>query len=101
MKNISYALIGGGVMGLEHIRYVDKINNATIDMIIEPDKVQRSMCQEHIPNVEFNSLESLHFKDDIDGVIVCTPNHTHFDILRFLFKIIMFFMMIKLLMMHL
>ena len=86
MKNISYALIGGGVMGLEHIRYVNKINNATIDMIIEPNKVQRSMCQEHIPNVEFNSLESLNFKDDIDGVIVCTPNHTHFDILRFLFK---------------
>ena len=85
MRKISYALIGGGMMGLEHIRYVKKVPNARIQTIVEPNALQRSQCQKEIPDVEFTSLNSLKHRDDINAAIICTPNYTHFEILTFLF----------------
>ena len=85
MRKISYALIGGGMMGLEHIRYVKKVPNARIQTIVEPNALQRSQCQKEIPDVEFTPLNSLKHRDDIDAAIICTPNYTHFEILTFLF----------------
>jgi len=86
MTNITYGLIGGGMMGLEHIRYVNKIENAIIKIIVEPNKSQRQICKKEIPDVEFCSLEYLVSREDIDAVIISTPNHTHFEILKFLLK---------------
>ncbi len=86
MADISYGLIGGGVMGLEHIRYVNKMNHADIVSVVEPNKLQRNLCKKEIPSAEFMSLENLLVSKNIDAVIVSTPNHTHFEILKLLFK---------------
>ena len=86
MTKIRYGLIGGGMMGLEHIRYLKKIDNAVIKIIVEPNELQRKLCRKELPNVKFVPIEYLASNDTIDAVIISTPNYTHFNILKFIIE---------------
>ena len=88
MNKISYAIIGCGSMGMEHIRNIALIENAEVT----------ALCDNYNQSIN-NSLEILNkkvptFKNHIelinanvaDAYIIATPNFSHFEILKDLIK---------------
>ena len=86
VRLLKYAIVGSGMMGLEHIR----------NLIEMPDIQIVGVCDPHTPSLEkarraLNRMEGVrYFASHIemlnhcqaDIVVIATPNHTHFDIAK-------------------
>ena len=83
-----WGVIGTGMMGCEHIANIVKLENAEVAAIADP--VERSigwgrkMAERDVP--AFSDARTMIEKVDLDGVIVCTPNHTHTGVLDSIFE---------------
>ena len=81
-------IIGAGMMGREHLRVAQLLGRARIAGIHDthPQSVRlaadeyRHRCGEGLPI--FNSLPDACASASVDAVIICTPNHTHRQILE-------------------
>ena len=83
---LKYAIIGSGMMGLEHIR----------NLVEMPDVRIVGVCDPHTPSLEkarrvLNRMEGVRYFTnhlemlghcDADVVVIATPNHTHFNIAK-------------------
>ena len=80
--------IGTGTMGQEHIRVTDFEGRATINGVFDPEplSVENAKAAHALHSDEplkvFSSLEEACADPDADGLIICTPNHTHIDVVR-------------------
>lgn len=82
------AVIGTGTMGQEHMRVATLLGRAQIHGIY--DRSAHSMAVASEQYATYSKAKLLQYKDiaatcndpDVDGVIICTPNFTHFDVLR-------------------
>ena len=88
--SIRYGIIGTGMMGCEHIRNLMQIEGAEVTAIADISEESRNWgvnaCTgEFLPKV-FNNYEELLACDDVDAVVVATPNFTHIDVMREIFK---------------
>ena len=87
---LNYGIIGTGMMGCEHIRNLKKIPNVDVVAIADPNKMSREWakqtCGETFDPVLYASYEELLSKDNIDVVVVASPNHTHIDVMRKIFE---------------
>jgi predicted dehydrogenase len=87
---LNYGIIGTGMMGCEHIRNLKKIPNVDIVAIADPNMRSREWakqtCGETFDPVLYASYEELLSKDNIDVVVVASPNHTHIDVMRKIFE---------------
>jgi myo-inositol 2-dehydrogenase/D-chiro-inositol 1-dehydrogenase len=84
-KVLNYAIIGTGAMGLEHIRNLKLIANTKVVAIADGDARAREEASELLEAGTFACLsnwEDLLLLDNVDAVIVATPNYTHVDLLR-------------------
>lgn len=87
-KILNYAMIGCGMMGQEHIRNIQLLDNTRIAAIYEPDGGMRTKAQELVPDVQFEpSLEALLARTDLDCFVIVSPNYTHIDQLKQIAKI--------------
>ena len=88
MKNIKYGIIGTGVMGREHIRNIELIDNAQVVAICDGHKNSINSSLEILNNkVEvFESHKDLMSANIVDAYIIATPNFTHIDVLKDLVK---------------
>ena len=85
---VRYGLIGAGMMGCEHILNLAKIPQAEVVAIAEPNGTPRgwaeACCGERFTPRWFDShtdmLEAC--ADDLDVIVIATPNMTHIDVLR-------------------
>ena len=76
---LKYGLLGGGMMGQEHIQNVALIPDAEVTAIAEPNQEMQSRCLGLVPNAAMtNSLDEL-LKEDIDALVIATPNFQHAD----------------------
>ena len=80
--------IGAGTMGQEHIRVTDFEGRATIHGVYDPEKLSvenaksaHSTYSEE-PLTVYESVEAACSDPAVDGIIICTPNHTHIDVVR-------------------
>ena len=88
MKKIKYGIIGSGVMGREHIRNIEIIDNAQVVALCDNHK-QSINCGLEIINNEvevFDNHKDLISANIVDAYIIATPNFTHIGILRELIK---------------
>jgi predicted dehydrogenase len=83
---LKYAIVGSGMMGLEHIR----------NLVEMPDVRIVGVCDPHTPSLEkarraLNRMEGVRYfashKEMLvhcqaDVVVIATPNHTHFEIVK-------------------
>ena len=81
MKMLKIGLIGGGKIAEgAHLPAIFKSKQAELAVIVERDAERADYLQRvlgiHAPQV--GSLTE--WKNALDGVIVCTPNHTHVDL---------------------
>lgn len=80
---IRYGLIGAGLMGREHIRNIQLLDDACISAIADPDDPMRERATNLAgPTTQsFTSYHQLLEVDDFDAIVIATPNHTHAQVL--------------------
>lgn len=75
---LRYGMIGCGMMGQEHIRNIQLLDDTKVTAIIEPDASMREMAQALVPDVVFeNTIEDLLARDDVDCLVIVSPNYQH------------------------
>lgn len=92
MKTLHYAIIGTGMMGQEHIRNLALVRDigkipVTVTIIVDPDDAMRESALElahSLGNTQARAFRSPDQAplDTVDAIIVVSPNHTHYGIIR-------------------
>lgn len=84
MSVLNLIVVGYGGIGPRHCQSVDACIHTNLFAIIEasPTPERRHLAQSKFPNTcVFESIqECIDSGVQIDGAIVCTPNHTHFKV---------------------
>ena len=88
---IRYGIIGTGMMGCEHILNLGHIDDAVVVAISDPNAPSLEMAQACIdvgPSGRrserlgvYSDHAQLLARDDLDAVVIASPNHTHADVL--------------------
>ena len=75
-----YGIIGCGMMGQEHLRNINLINDAIAYAIYEPNINMQEMAKKLAPNAKFyDSLDKILSDENIDCWLIVSPNHLHMD----------------------
>ena len=80
-------VIGTGTMGQEHMYVATLLGRARIHGIYDSCAHSMDITQDNFkrycndPLMRYGSLQEACTDPDIDAIMICTPNHTHFDIL--------------------
>ena len=83
MTKLRYGIIGCGMMGQEHIKNIQLLEDTEIVAIFEPDAGMRTIAQSLVQHVQFeDSVEKLLKRGDIDCLVIVSPNYTHAEQLR-------------------
>ena len=72
---VNYAVIGVGYFGADLARIMNETENAKVTVVYDPDngdEIAKELDCDHAP-----SLEAAVSRDDVDCVIVATPNYLH------------------------
>ena len=87
---LNYGIIGTGMMGCEHIRNLKKIPDVSIVAIADPNEESRTWarkaCEDKFKIRLYEDYIELLAEKDIDVIVVASPNFTHIEIMRELFK---------------
>ena len=75
MKTVGYAIVGTGYFGAELGRIMKEQEGAKIVAVLDPENGQ-TIADELGCDVE-RDLDTLYSRDDVDAVIVATPNYLH------------------------
>ena len=85
----TFNVIGTGINGMEHMRVTHLEGRAKIKGIYDPNPksvesaqrlFSRSYPEESL--TVYDSLEAASDDPQVDGLIICTPNYTHIDVVR-------------------
>lgn len=88
MHMTRYGLIGCGMMGQEHIRNIQLLENAEIIAVFEPDCEMRKASQLLVPNArQVDSVEALLAVEELNCLVICSPNFTHINHLQTIARI--------------
>ena len=84
-----FNVIGSGMMGMEHMRITVMEGRGGIHGIYDPNprsvETAKSMYAMHFPGLPlatYGSLEEACNDPAVDGLIICTPNFSHHEILK-------------------
>jgi len=76
-------MIGCGMMGQEHIRNIALLDGAAVTAIYEPNPEMLTLARALVPDARVaDTLISLVTGEDIDCLVICSPNFVHVDQLR-------------------
>ncbi len=75
MKSIGYAIVGSGYFGAELGRIMNEEEGARIVAVLDPDNAV-AVAEELGCDVE-TDLDVLYSREDVDAVIIATPNYLH------------------------
>jgi len=79
-----YGIIGSGLMGQEHIRFLNRMDGVAVTAVADPDPGMRDEAARLAGAEAFSDhrtlLSKAVSKDLIDALIISSPNHTHHDI---------------------
>ncbi len=72
------AVIGAGLIGRQHIDYINNSSGCGLAAIVDPTPSAKELaCNRGVDY--FRTLEELIAQKNIDGVILATPNHLHVE----------------------
>lgn len=81
---LKYAIIGSGMMGLEHIRNLIEIPNTRVVGVCDPHTPSLEKARRALNRVEgvryFVNYREMLANCSADVVVIATPNHTHAEI---------------------
>ena len=76
-KPLKYGLIGAGMMGHEHIKNVNLLDDAQVAALYEPDQMMREHALSLSGGVAEDSIDALLARDDLDALLIASPNFRH------------------------
>jgi predicted dehydrogenase len=77
---INYGLIGCGMMGQEHIKNINLLDDTKVAAIFEPDAGMRLIASELAPDAVFvDSIDALLDDNTLDCLVIISPNYMHLD----------------------
>ena len=91
MRTLSYAVVGTGMMGREHVRNLALLAGAgvaaaRVDVVIDPDGAMRergaALAREHGGAGRAHERLSPEALAGVDAVVLASPNHTHAPLLE-------------------
>ncbi|GGC19924.1 oxidoreductase [Marivita lacus] len=83
MDVVNYGIIGCGMMGQEHLRNIALLQGARVAAIFEPDEIMAAAAKAIVPGATLeSSIADLLARDDLDCLLVASPNHCHIDALE-------------------
>lgn len=82
-EDIRYGIIGSGMMGIEHIMNINMIEGAHITAIADPHDGSREWARATAAGKisEYVDYRDMLASNEIDAVIIATPNYTHASVL--------------------
>ena len=87
---IRYGIIGTGMMGCEHIRNLVAMEGVDITAIADPNEKPRNWgrraCGDRYSPQVYEDYRHLLARDDVDAVVVASPNYSHIEVMRDIFK---------------
>lgn len=92
MKVFKYGIIGTGMIAQEHINNIALLENCRVTAIM--DTLQSSLdttlttIKKHwddMPNC-YLDLKDMLANEELDMIVLCSPNFTHFEILKYVFE---------------
>lgn len=88
-ETIRYGIIGTGMMGCEHIRNLALLPGVEVTAIADPNERSRGWARLALAGrsvEEFEDPRELLRRAAVDAVVIATPNHTHYEVLRAVFE---------------
>jgi len=80
---IRFGIVGVGSMGREHMRNIAAVPGGEVVAIADPHGPSIEASREITPTVDIhNNLDVLLARDDLDALVIATPNHTHREIIE-------------------
>lgn len=77
-KTVRYGFLGCGMMGQEHLRNIQLLPEAQVNLIFEPDAQMRAKSAVIAPRArQVGSMHALIESSDVDCLVVTTPNFLH------------------------
>ena len=88
--SIRYGIIGTGMMGCEHIRNLAAMDDVDIVAVADPNEEPREWaiksCGDRFSPRVHEDYRDLLNDDSVDALVVASPNYTHIDVMRDVFK---------------
>lgn len=81
-SKIRIGIIGAGRMGITHFSIINSHPNVEITAIADPSKLIVSLLKKYTGVTTYKGYKELLNGDLVDAVLVCTPPHLHFNILK-------------------
>ncbi len=87
-KTLRYGVIGTGMMGCEHLRYLNDLPGTEVTAIADPNERSRAFGRLALgKEVEaYADHRELLERAPVDVVVIASPNHTHYDVLKDVFR---------------
>ena len=87
-ETLRYGVIGTGMMGCEHLRYLKELPGTEITAIADPHERSRAFGKLSAgADIEvYEDYRELLERAPVDVVVIASPNHTHFDVLQEVFR---------------
>jgi predicted dehydrogenase len=86
---IHIGVIGTGAMGREHIRNIKAFPGAVVYAIYDPDPASLKLARQAVSPDDvptYHDLDGLLAREELDAIIIATPNATHADVLGRVFE---------------
>ncbi len=84
-----FNVIGTGINGQEHIRVTHLEGRATIHGVYDPNprsiegaRIAQTQSRPNSELVVYESLQAACHDPAVDGLLICTPNYTHLEVVR-------------------
>lgn len=80
---VRYGIVGTGMMGVEHIRNIAALPDATVTAIVDPHRPSQEAALAALGDADvavFGDHRELGASGACDAVVIATPNHTHADV---------------------
>ncbi len=85
---IRYGVIGTGMMGVEHIENIKALDGTSVVAVADTNQASRTAGASHAgPDCsEYEDYRDLLADDNVDAVVIVTPNFTHIDVMSDVIK---------------
>jgi len=82
MKELKVAVIGAGFIGAVHVETIRRLGNVKVIALCDAFGAKEKAGQFHIEKA-YTDYKQMMDELVLDAVHICTPNHTHYDIVKY------------------